>query len=174
MSRLSGQLLEQAYHLARRDRRGRPREASLRRAISTAYYAVFRQLVDAACVEFTRGGAGEDPLRHLVARAFDHGSMNNACVSFAGGQLPKVSAPALRGAAVSPDLRLIARRFSLLQRERHGADYDPARAYKRHEVIRLVNAAANTHDVLWPKVAGTNEGRVFLWSLLLHRQVSNR
>lgn len=36
-------LLEQAGHLARRERK-RPRQASLRRAVSAAYYALFHLL----------------------------------------------------------------------------------------------------------------------------------
>ncbi len=38
-------LLEQANHLARRER-GRPRQASLRRAVSSAYYALFHLLIE--------------------------------------------------------------------------------------------------------------------------------
>jgi len=37
---LAEDLLEQANHLARRER-GKPKQASLRRAVSTAYYACF-------------------------------------------------------------------------------------------------------------------------------------
>jgi uncharacterized protein (UPF0332 family) len=37
-------LLEQALHLANRERKG-PRQASLRRAVSTAYYALFHLLI---------------------------------------------------------------------------------------------------------------------------------
>ena len=48
--RLHDGLLEQAQHLLRREKR-RPKQASLRRAISTAYYALFHLLVfDAARV----------------------------------------------------------------------------------------------------------------------------
>lgn len=38
-------LLEQAYHLANLDS-GEPKQASLRRAVSTAYYALFHLLID--------------------------------------------------------------------------------------------------------------------------------
>ena len=40
-------LLEQAYHLANRES-GDPKQASLRRAVSTAYYALFHLLIDEA------------------------------------------------------------------------------------------------------------------------------
>jgi hypothetical protein len=44
---LATDLLEQARHLLRRERR-RPRQASLRRAISAAYYALFHLLIEEA------------------------------------------------------------------------------------------------------------------------------
>ncbi len=44
---LHDDLLEQAKHLANREPR-RPKQASLRRAISAAYYALFHLLVDEA------------------------------------------------------------------------------------------------------------------------------
>jgi hypothetical protein len=40
-------LPEQAYHLGRRERKN-PIQASLRRAVSTAYYALFHLLIDEA------------------------------------------------------------------------------------------------------------------------------
>ena len=45
-------LLEQAYHLANREPES-PKQASLRRAISTAYYALFHMLVDEAVGKWT-------------------------------------------------------------------------------------------------------------------------
>jgi len=43
----SDQLLEQAYHLLNKDG-DEPNEASLRRAVSTAYYSLFHLLIDEA------------------------------------------------------------------------------------------------------------------------------
>ena len=60
-------LLEQAKHLTGRER-GRPKQASLRRAVSTAYYALFHLLVD----EATRCWSSDPKLRRLVGRAFSH------------------------------------------------------------------------------------------------------
>ena len=42
-----GDLLEQAKHLSKRERR-KPKQASLRRAVSTAYYALFHLLIEEA------------------------------------------------------------------------------------------------------------------------------
>jgi hypothetical protein len=57
-------LLEQAEHLAKRER-NRPRQASLRRAVSTAYYALFHLLIHEATQNWKRAAQ-----RHLLARAF--------------------------------------------------------------------------------------------------------
>jgi uncharacterized protein (UPF0332 family) len=53
-------LLEQAKHLANREKK-RPRQASLRRAVSTAYYALFHLLIYEATLNWKR----VDP-RHLL------------------------------------------------------------------------------------------------------------
>src|SRR5467141_3575239 len=46
-------LLEQARHLANRERKN-PRQASLRRAVSTAYYALFHLLIHEATLNWRR------------------------------------------------------------------------------------------------------------------------
>src|SRR5277367_3991443 len=66
-------LLEQAKHLANRERR-KPRQASLRRAVSTAYYALFHLLISEATLNWRR-----PEQRHLFARMFEHGKMKSAC-----------------------------------------------------------------------------------------------
>jgi hypothetical protein len=62
-------LLDQAYHLANLER-GDPKQASLRRAVSTAYYALFHLLIDEAV-----GNWGVPRHRSILARTFDHGKM---------------------------------------------------------------------------------------------------
>src|SRR5580698_6369369 len=53
---------------------GRPRQASLRRAVSTAYYALFHLLIQEATRNWKRAQQ-----RPLLARAFEHGRMKVAC-----------------------------------------------------------------------------------------------
>jgi hypothetical protein len=48
------ELLEQAYHLARKDP-DPPKEASLRRAVSTGYYALFHLLIGESVVKLLTG-----------------------------------------------------------------------------------------------------------------------
>src|SRR5258707_2461923 len=66
-------LLEQARHLANRERKS-PREASLRRAVSTAYYALFHLLISEATLNWKRPDQ-----RDALARVFEHGKMKSAC-----------------------------------------------------------------------------------------------
>jgi hypothetical protein len=125
-------LLEQAKHLATRDR-GRPRQASLRRAISTAYYALFHLLVD----EATRMVASDQGLRPFVSRTFDHGEMKQASQAFEAAGLPRDVA-AIAGAIVPADLRFVVGAFLELQLERHEADYKIDRSFTRREVLKRV------------------------------------
>ena len=66
-------LLEQARHLASPEPM-RPRQASLRRTISTAYYALFHLLTTAAVMNWRTPRH-----RAQLARAFEHRRMNEAC-----------------------------------------------------------------------------------------------
>jgi hypothetical protein len=102
---LHDDLLEQADHLARRDPK-RPKQASLPRAISAAYYALFHLLVR----EATAALVSDPKLRQLVPRAFDHSEMKQACRPFAAGTLPDHLKPVT--AAVVPDeLKTVAEAF---------------------------------------------------------------
>lgn len=73
--RLPDGLLEQAQHLVRREPK-RPKQASLRRAISTAYYALFHLLISEAVLNWKRA---ED--RVELARMFEHTHMRSICAS---------------------------------------------------------------------------------------------
>src|SRR5579863_5131621 len=69
---LASDLLEQAYHLARREPK-RPRQASLRRAVSTSYYALFHLLISEATRNWKQSSQ-----RAAFGRYFQHGGMAKA------------------------------------------------------------------------------------------------
>ena len=169
---LAERLLEQARHLAGRDARGRPRQDHLRRAVSTAYYALFHFLIDQACRSAV--GASPDPdsraLRGVLARAFDHTAMKKASTSFASGALPAKLQPGLRGASIPADLRTIADAFRTLQEWRHAADYDLLRRFERRQVVRLIDRSEEAMR-LWPGVQNTQAGRLYLLALLAGERV---
>src|SRR5271155_5126704 len=70
---LAQDLIEQARHLANREPK-RPKQASLRRAVSTAYYALFHLLTTAAVANWKTPRH-----RAALARAFEHRRMHDAC-----------------------------------------------------------------------------------------------
>src|ERR1035438_9397336 len=94
-------LLDQALHLARRDPK-RPKQANLRRAVSTAYYALFHLLVSEA-VGYWR----LERQRSLLARSFDHKKMKGVCNNFRS-QKPQ-----------NAELLAVAEAFLDLQQSRH-------------------------------------------------------
>jgi len=69
-------LLRQALHLVHKEPR-KPRQASLRRGVSTAYYALFHLLISEAVANWNRVS-----LRAALGRAFDHGIMKAAPIEF--------------------------------------------------------------------------------------------
>src|ERR1017187_10492097 len=116
---LADDLLEQAYHLANRERK-HPRQASLRRAVSTAYYSVFHLLIDEAV-----GNWSIVHQRSILARTFDHGKMKSICEDH-------IKSFHISGCPPSQlQLKEVARRFVRLQEERHIADYDNAVNWSR-------------------------------------------
>jgi len=65
-------LLKEAYHLASRGGKN-PKQASLRRAVSTAYYALFHLLIS----DFVANWKVKSQ-RDKLARLFEHGRMKGA------------------------------------------------------------------------------------------------
>lgn len=157
-------LLDQATHLARKEPK-RPKQASLRRAVSAAYYAIFHLLVDEAVIRLIRGGADPGTLQNSLRRAFAHSEMKRISSAFAGGNLPSSMKSALTGAA-PPDIRLVAETFVDLQQARHEADYDLSRSFTRAEVTDLIHRT-RTAFARWNAVRTSDPARVYLTLLLV-------
>lgn len=163
---LAADLLAQAVQLARQEP-GRPRQASLRRAVSTAYYSLFHLLVDEATRRLVRG-SGRRGLQQALARAFVHGEMREAAHGFAGGPLSGGLRAALGRA--DPELIFVARVFVALQEARHAADYDPARRFSREECRDFVQRAERAFTA-WRAVRTTLAADAFLVALLADRRL---
>jgi uncharacterized protein (UPF0332 family) len=158
---LHSDLLSQALHLVNRERR-RPRQASLRRAVSTAYYALFHLLIHEASTMLVPNAA----LRLIVSRAFAHTEMNKAPKSFAGGTLPNKFGPVTGGAPIPNALIDVARAFVDLQQARHEADYNLAKSFAKNEAKALIDQVAQAfHD--WQAVRGSDHAQLYLACLLL-------
>jgi len=76
---LAEDLLLQADHLATYEG-GNPSQASLRRAVSTAYYALFHLLIEDAAQRWQ----GSPEAHTGLQRAFSHGPMKNTSIRFGG------------------------------------------------------------------------------------------
>jgi hypothetical protein len=86
---LSDDLIVTARRLARANP-NRPRQADLRRAVSTAYYAVFHALARQCADRFVGTGHNRSrPAWQQVYRALDHGFAKNACFQAANLGFPK-------------------------------------------------------------------------------------
>ena len=111
------------------ERRGRPQQMQLRKAISAAYYAMFHALA-ASNADMLIGSSPQ--FRRLSAwtqtyRALDHGFAKSRMQ----GDLNSF-APAIRDFALA---------FTYLQNWRHLADYDPNEVFTRDDAVSLINRA---------------------------------
>jgi hypothetical protein len=103
---------------------------------------MFHALTDEACRMMLGTRHDEAPHRHVIGRAFSHGSMKQACISFAGGTLKAAVAKGLPVGAVIPvPIRNVADMFVLLQDQRHLADYDRTERFRRSNVLQLIARA---------------------------------
>jgi uncharacterized protein (UPF0332 family) len=149
-------LLEQSRHLAKREPK-RPRQASLRRAISTAYYALFHLLTTASVSNWKVVRQ-----RATLARAFDHRKMNSACAKTSREQF---SDPTLTGVQ---HLKAVANTFIELQQQRHTADYDNSKKWTRTEVLAQIDSVQAAFDS-WDAISDEQVAEDFLLQLLMQR-----
>ena len=110
-------------------RPGRPRQAMLRRAISTAYYAMFHALCqsNADTLVGDAAMASNAELWVRTYRALDHRPARDRLNSYTS--------------AGAPALSNFASRFGTLQSQRHDADYNPRRTFSRSQVISMIDRA---------------------------------
>jgi len=166
---LHADLRAQAQELATREPR-RPRQVSLRRAISAAYYSLFHRLVDEATRMMFGGRPDYRRFRHVLGRGFSHQSMAAACKSFQGGTLPASVTTALGSMPIPPELRDLAAAFVKLQEERHRADYNLALPFTRSEVLSLLRELDRIVEG-WQRIRTEPAARFFLMALPLWEQL---
>lgn len=157
-------LLAQAKHLATKESK-RPRQASLRRAISAAYYAVFHLLTSEAALLFAR----EDKFWQRMNRVYGHTELNDVSKSVALGKLPKVFDGVIGPSQFPPALRSVARTFVDLQQARHDADYDLTKKFTRSDALTLVRQAEQAFKD-WQAIRKDDLARIYLGCFLLWKQ----
>lgn len=118
-----------------------PTEAELRRAVSTAYYALFHAVLRSAADRFVGMAQSATAAYSLVYRGFDHFYMNKVCGNLQSPNLDKPTKKSLKRALVSQETRDFATAFVELQANRHLADYDPTESFAHIDVLSLVDTA---------------------------------
>jgi hypothetical protein len=98
-----------------------PTPAARRRAVSTAYYALFH-----ACIQLASRRFSNDPdHRLLIYRGFAHTGLLAVCRHFEDPQKAHPELRALIENNTPEGLQAAAKTFRRLQEARHRADYDP-------------------------------------------------
>jgi len=129
-----------------------PTQARLRRAVSTAYYAVFHLLIDEAVSKWAI-----ERQRSVLARTFDHRKMKGICDDV----LQRA-----RSSGHMDGLSVVAENFIELQQHRHTADYDNAKQWSHSDVMNVI-ALAEDAFVVWRAICGENASQDYLLRLFL-------
>ena len=118
------------------ERRGRPRQAELRRAVSAAYYALFYLLAGNAAdlLAGARPSARNRQFWMQTYRAVEHRQARNQCLNKA----------VMRG--FPPEIQYLGETFANMQTHRHDADYNPQTELSRSQVMRLIDSAERAID----------------------------
>jgi hypothetical protein len=154
---LAGRLLDAADLLLKN---GTNSTAFRRRAVSTAYYAVFHA-IDKLCADYVSRSARRSSDEYLrVYRALDHAPLKNA-----------FSQPPLKD---HPILREIGSVVVLLQNERHRADYLPpiAGIFTHGRATELVGMAREVVRQIESIKPAQDECRTLALSLLFKERKS--
>jgi hypothetical protein len=169
------ELIELAYHLAGRDAgRGRPRTVWLRRAMSSAYYALFHELVEWAVWRTVSDDPVREPERWTVARWYQHGDVRQvsewiSALATRGRGAPE-SVASLFGGMNAPreipaGLASVAESFIALHDARQSADYDHAMDVTKEEALALVDRAADAINT-WRDIPAGYHADLFMMLLL--------
>ncbi|MDV2985060.1 UNVERIFIED_CONTAM: hypothetical protein Q9R58_12130 [Methylobacteriaceae bacterium AG10] len=146
-------LLAVAEQLAQASGAASVRQASMRRGVSSAYYALFHALCTLSADELV----GWSKMRSLppIYRSLDHGVV-----------LKKLRSQEAR--LIDPSLETVGALFQNLQEKRHAADYAPPSAlFSRTEALALIDEA---RDAIALIEGLDSKARLHLAILLLARQ----
>lgn len=123
-----------------------PTDAQLRRAVSTAYYAVFHTTLRAAADRFVGPNQVASPAYSILYRGFDHGNMQKVCEELRKSTLKSQYSRTLGRTAVSPDMQAFAEAFPELLTMRHLADYDPSTPFLPSDMAAFIQLSQDAID----------------------------
>ncbi len=130
-------------------------QASLRRAVSSAYYAVFHLLIAEAVSNWSNV-----TLRAALGRAYDHGLMRAASDRILNGKLFPFTG---EDPQVVADLRMVALTFIQRQGNRHFADYDLTKDLRPIDALNQVKSAERVLTT-WPSIRTAQIAQAYLVS----------
>lgn len=134
----------------------RPRQADLRRAISTAYYGLFHTLARECADQIVGRSRGYSKKAwQQTYRSLDHGFAKNACKHAETLGFPQ-------------SIVKFANAFVTLQAERHSADYDPYVRFRRNETLDYIRTAELAADEL--NATARSDLRAFVVLVLLRQR----
>ena len=154
-------LLRQAYQLANKESK-KPTQASLRRAVSSGYYALFHLLVEDAVKKWEL-----QHQRPALARTFEHRTMKSVCDEVIKSIYKAGSPP------TDEKLKIVAKTFVYLQHNRHSADYDIGLEWRRADVLTLLDLVKKAFSD-WRDIRDQRPAQDFLLQLLMPRIFKSR
>lgn len=134
-------LLDQATRLITPLQVGARRQVDLRRAISSAYYAVFHALLGELADEFVGASQRNSNRYALVYRSVDHARLRQLCQDLARARLPQKYDSYTPTGGFGADVEAFAVTFIELQDKRHEADYDPSAHFRADDALLTVRIA---------------------------------
>ncbi len=130
-------LIASAKTLCSTNGHGKPRQTDLRRAVSTAYYAVFHALARACADALVGKTKVKRPNKAWVEvyRGLGHGAARNACSAATNIGFPQ-------------EIKEFSNAFERLQSARHAADYDPMIRLNKVETLGFITLAEDSINAL--------------------------
>lgn len=179
---MASDLLAQARLLASKEPR-KPLQASLRRAVSTAYYALFHFLGEESAKLVLGGAPQSKSFRDLARRAIAHTKVKDVCSEFVK-PTPKDLLKSFWDKSVAhdphqlvgdPDLLIISTAFRSLQEARHTADYDFSATFTRQEALEACEKAREAMHAWNALKSSKPEGlKLFAIAIMLWSGLSGR
>lgn len=144
-------------------------QASLRRAVSTAYYALFHLLISEATLNWNR-----PELRSVLGRVFEHGVIKSASDQRRAELRDELKKNPPVGPEQTPTQHLltVVTSFSQAQQKRNDADYDTAKDWSLEEVLQQIEAVAAAFRS-WSVIREEPIAQAYLVSLLVKKRRSD-
>lgn len=143
---------------------GTVRQADLRRAISTAYYALFHAVLTAAADDIVGSTQRMDSRYALLYRSIDHRSLRTTCQQMLQKEPPPKYKPHTPPEGFGDDLNSLANAIVELKDKRETADYDPSYRATATDALLAVDTARKALARF--RAAGRVQRRAFLWLLV--------